>query len=208
MIDEKEKLIGAISVLVDDDRLIEIMEQADAADDPVALLQQEYHALTANGDAKSSSAEDVEIVPVILHVVDQRTREMTELTTGYELKRMVGDMAVYAGLTLSWGPRYKSVPFPTVDDAERGARVWRALESQRIIQTPVIRQTLVLHVAQEIREQTKPQQFNVRLTLDETRKMEAILVGLRVQNEELAPKNPVDSYPDVLRWLLSQIQVA
>ncbi len=53
---ERDRLVAAISVLVDDDQLIEIMEKADASDDPVTVLQLSYDELTSSDEG---SPQDV-----------------------------------------------------------------------------------------------------------------------------------------------------
>lgn len=204
----RDELIALLSVRMEDADLMELIDRADGAEHPEEVLRAAYDAILgpppAPGDISSSG---IKIVPVIINAVDPQTRQPTEVVAGYELSREENGSTLYCGLTLSWGPRYKSIPFRTIPDAENAIRVWMDLQADRQKRPPVISHKVTLFVAHGLEPKKLTTNFSVRLSADEAAKMEALLFGLRDKNFELATNTPIDSYPDVLRWILKQINL-
>lgn len=204
----RDELIAALSERMEDADLMELIDRADHAESSIEVLRSAYDAILGPPCDGDLSLSGVEIVPVMINALDQQTKQIVEIVSGYELAREERGSRVYCGVTLSWGPRYKSIPFRTVADAENAIRVWMDLQVERQKRPPVIRHVIAVHVAHGLESNKAGVSTTIKLTSEEVGKLEAILYGLRAANMELAVNQPVDSYQDVIRWLLRQIKIA
>lgn len=200
----KHDMIAALEQHMDDEALIELIDRADSTDNPCAVLQEELEKLSQPLPMQLDN-DGIEIVPVIRRMVDVRTGDHRDIIDGYHLKRTVNGTELYSGTALDWGPPCNRTLFKTVVDAQKGVDVLLDLERHRVKVLKTRRRSITFHVPIELpKKEMNGVTFSVRLTTEETLKMESLLTGLRITNEELAPNSPVDSYPDVLRWFLKQ----
>lgn len=203
----RQELVAALSVLLPDDDLFALIERADQSDDSVAVLQAAYDdASVVGGEVEKLMVRyGLAIVPVTSKKLQPNSREVVEVTVGYELERDTGERKLYAGKTLSFGPRYKAIPFATIDDAKQAAVVWVDLQNENGNYPATIRRVVRIPIALGMPTPKNASQVSWKMSVEETANMDAILRGLRADNCEFAEGKPVDSYIDVMRWLMRKL---
>lgn len=202
----RQELVAALSVILPDEELFELIERSDASSDPVAVLQSAYEiAASTSVDVDAMmTAHRLAIVEVTAKR-QNKDREVVDVVVGFELQWHNGEHHLYAGKTLSFGPRYKAIPFESISDAKRAALVWIDLQSEQSSYPATVRKRLKVPVVTGLPMPKSGSQVNWKMTVDETAKMDCILRGLRSANAELEPNSPVASYVDVLRWMVRKL---
>lgn len=202
----RQELVSALSVILPDDELFELIERSDAASDPVAVLEKAYEKATSTSvDIEAMMTSHRLAIVEVTAKRQNKAREVVDVVVGFELQWHNGEHYLYAGKTLSFGPRYKAIPFDSIGDAKRAALVWIDLQSEQSSYPATVRKRLKVPVVTGLPAPKTGSQVNWKMTIEETAKMDGILRGLRSANAELEPNSPVASYVDALRWIVRKL---
>lgn len=220
--EELNDIVTALQESLDDDEFVALMDRANESKAPDTVLREAYSTLVAEGadvtptqilaivaeqDERIAKA-GMRIEEVYGPVQDPRTREVKEVLLGYELSREIDGRKLYSGVSGAWGVRYAGIPWPSYERARSAAIILLDVEAERPQEYPfAVKRYVCLYVAAGIKPATATAQINVRMSLEETTKMDAIVRGLRSQNVEVEKNKPVDSYAQALRYLLSQVSL-
>ncbi len=205
--ERRQQLIAALSMMVSGDELSELIETSEEKADPVAYLEAEWDRVSSSGTSVQDKLTEagIDIEEVTGKSIDVRTGKEVVAVVGYEITKVIDERKQYAGITLQFGPRYRSVPFRDREHARQGALVWLDVQREQGEQINIVRKWIRVPMADNQPLPKQGMQLNWRMTPEETRTFNRVLAALRRQNVELEPGKPIISMNDVLRWLEARL---
>ena len=213
-----EDVMTLLEEMLEESELTELLDRASLSDDPQAVFAEAYNAIVGDDDAPVDETQGrmkqygLTIEKIESTTTNRRTREKMTVLLGYDIKRDDGIGATrWMGKTLSLGHRHQSLPFDSEADAIAAARIWMNLQEETGEEvdypTPVMRTIKLPFCIMDDENSVGRIQLHVKLTLEESTKMIALLRGLRAKNVEVEPGVGVSGYGSAFKYILSQIEL-
>lgn len=132
------------------------------------------------------------------------------VVVGFQLVMVGPKGKVYAGRTLRWSPISGDGMHFDSEEQARSAAIGYARTLEAFYDIPngtLDRVTVELPVVIDPIPAVYGSRLQVKLSVDEVRKLTAIRLALRQLNKELSPEGPVATNNDVIRWILRSIEI-
>lgn len=203
--------LTALGAVLEEHELLELIEQSESEDDPQQFLDEHLAELTANGKCNAD-----EVLEKWGLSVEQNFRHHVptngpaeHLPHGYKIVMQKETGQNFTGVTLTWQRSpYIVAPFENEADAKAGAlSMAYDMEKSSYIRSLAIRMQLIKMPVARVEKPSKGQKVQTVLTADQIHRLEALNVALRAQNAQVEPGKPINSYADVVRWMINQLSV-
>jgi hypothetical protein len=211
-----EDVIELLSDLMEDSDFTELMERANAAKNPSAVLEEAYNRLMEETDSHSASEvkspiqERMELAGMTVEEIEGSVRnfdtgEMEPMIVGYDIKIVSGNVTLWMGKTLSPCARHRYIPFGSRGEAIKAAVVWMDLQDEKPKYPPVSWFRLRVPFCRGEIPCKSGSNVSIRLSAEEVTALNGIVRAMRAENLEVDENKPVDCYNKAVRYIIKDL---
>lgn len=203
------EMVELLEEQLDGDVFAEVMDAAEAAEDPEAYLRSEVvkRGLQPTTPAKPLDSGQFEVLTYSI-LTTERGKEVSRVA-GYYLAMQHGGRRMFTGSTFQFvaKPEFVGGMFLTVDAATKAAETW--LEVERINDEVMANRVPVSYLSAKVPVCSVPEcqsaQIKRALTPQQTRLLKGIQEAFLQKNARMPSGEPVKSLADTLSLLLDTI---